>query len=385
MPLTAAKVKSHLSKGLYSDGNTLYLNVEASGSKNWIQKVSVKGFKRIELGLGGLSYVTLAQAREIASRNRILAKQGIDPRTQSTITSNIPSFREAAKCTHQEFKQTWKNPKDQRAFLSTLERYIFPKFGNSPVDQIKSSDVRQAILATRAEAPTVADKLIYRIKLVFKWAIAEGFCDNNPALSDLLALPKTKHKVNHRKSLAYDKVYHCIDIIHSSKAGLTTKLAIEFIILTATRSSETRKAVWDEFDLLAKFPTWTVPAERMKMKREHRIPLSSRAVEILQIAREIKNESSFVFCGMKSDRPLSDMTLSKLVKEQGFDVDVHGFRTSFRTWTQEQTNYAPEVCEAALAHSKQSSVEAAYARSDLFEKRAGLMQDWADYLGGRSQ
>ncbi len=378
--LTAAFVKSNLKKGLYGDGNTLYLNVEASGSKNWIQKVTVKGFKRIELGLGGLSYVTLAQAREKASHNRILAKQGIDPRTQSTITSSVPSFSEAARRTHQEFKHTWSNPKDQNAFISTLERYVFPKFGDNPVDQVKSSDVRQAILATREKAPSVAKKLVYRIKLVFKWAIAEGYCETNPALPDLLALPISKHKVKHRKSLAYDKVSHCIDVIHLSNAGLTTKLAIEFIILTATRSSEARKAVWDEFDLLAEHPTWTVPATRMKMKREHRIPLSNRAVEILQIAREIKNESSFVFCGMKSDRPLSDMTLSKLVKEQGFDVDVHGFRTSFRTWTQEQTDYTPEVCEAALAHSQQSSVEAAYARSDLFEKRAALMQDWANYL-----
>ncbi|WP_173508402.1 MULTISPECIES: site-specific integrase, partial [unclassified Aliiroseovarius] len=196
--------------------------------------------------------------------------------------------------------------------------------------------------------------------------------------------------VSHRKALPYGDVATCIQVIKASGAGRSTKLALEFLILTAARSGEVRNATWDEFSFgdsptansanSAKQAEWIIPAKRMKMKREHRVPLCTRAVEILHEVRDLSDGGNLVFVGTKEGKPLSDMTLSKLVKELGFDVDVHGFRTSFRTWAQEQTSVAREVAEAALAHSIKDASEAAYARSDLFEKRRALMDDWAAYL-----
>jgi integrase len=169
-----------------------------------------------------------------------------------------------------------------------------------------------------------------------------------------------------------------LEVIKNSGAGRTTKLALEFLILTATRSGETRNAVWSETDLNT--ATWTIPAQRMKAKKEHRIPLSGRALEILAEAKALNDGSDLIFAGTRHGKPLSDMTLSKLVKENGFAADIHGFRTSFKTWTQERTNTAREVSEAALAHTIQNKAEAAYARSDLFEKRRALMERWASLL-----
>jgi integrase len=180
----------------------------------------------------------------------------------------------------------------------------------------------------------------------------------------------------------------CIAAVQASGAGLSTKLAFEFLVLTATRSGETRGALWSEFDLgspatsatSATSATWTIPASRMKAKREHRIPLSARTVEILKAAKALGDGTGFVFPGTRDGKALSDMTLSKLVKELGYDADIHGFRTSFRTWAQERTNFPREVAEAALAHAIRDKAEAAYARSDVFDKRRKMMDAWAAYL-----
>jgi integrase len=223
-----------------------------------------------------------------------------------------------------------------------------------------------------------------------KWAIAQGWRQDNPAENISQALPKQTQAAKHRKSLPYSEVKNCIDTIKASNSGLSIKQVLEFLILTAARSGEARLATWDEFDLgeqsdairanCANHAVWTIPAERMKMGREHRVPLSSRAVEILKEAKATTGSDGFVFAGTKEGKPLSDMTASKLIKSLGFDVDVHGFRTSFRTWVQEQTNAPREVAEAALAHAIKDKSEAAYARSDLFEKRRELMDDWSDYI-----
>ena len=195
---------------------------------------------------------------------------------------------------------------------------------------------------------------------------------------------------SHRKALPYADVAGCIETLRSSAAGTTTKLALEFLILTATRSGETRLACWEELDFhgaadvtQATKATWEIPSIRAKMKRPHRVPISGRALEILAEARVHSDGSGLIFPGTKQGKPLSDMTLSKLVKELGFDADVHGFRTSFRTWAQEQTNFPREVAEAALAHKVGDAAEQAYARSDVFEKRRLMMESWAGYLEAR--
>ncbi len=252
-----------------------------------------------------------------------------------------------------------------------------------------SGDLRKAILAARAKAPGVARKLTFRCAHVFRWAIAEGHCKVNPAMAEALALPREERAVKHRKALAYAEVARCLEEVWASKAWPATKLATEFLTLTAARSGEVRAARWDEIDLhgatsaqRATGGTWTLPVERMKMKRPHRVPLSRRALGVLAEAEKLQDGSGLVFPSTRG-KPLSDMTLSKLTKELGFDADVHGFRSSFRMWAQEQTAFPGEVAELALAHVNKDRVEAAYARSELFEKRRVMMEAWASYLSMR--
>ena len=381
--LDAAFVASVKAPGKYHDGKGtgLFLLVKPSGARSWVQRIVINGRRR-EIGLGSPPVVTLTEARDQAIDNKRLVRGGHDPISMRRKAERILTFEEAARRTHVELSPTWKNPKDRAAFLSTLETYIFPRFGKIPLPDVTSADVRQAILAAREKAPGVARKLIYRVSSVFKWGIAEGMCVSNPAVSDALALPRETRAPQHRKSLPYSEVAACIDAIRSSGAWVSTKLALEFLILTASRSGEVRLARWNEVDLADK--TWTVPTERAKQKRPHRVPLSGRAIDILAEAGALRDGSGLVFPSLRG-RALSDMTLSKLVKELGFDADVHGFRTSFRTWGQEQTDYPREVQEAALSHKLGDAAEQAFARSDLFEKRRKMMQGWSAYLTGEFQ
>ena len=386
-PLTAALVRSAKEPGKYHDGKGtgLYLRVEPNGSRFWVQRTTVNG-KRREIGLGSPPIVSLVEAREEAEANKRLIRRGEDPLAQKRKARRQKTFEEAARAAHVELSPTWKNSKDRAAFLTSMENYIFPRFGNVPLADVTSADVRQAILVAREKAPSIAKKLIYRTSAVFKWGIAEGVCIMNPATTDALALPRVERKVQHRKALPYVEVADSIRCVQSSGAWLATKLAFEFAVLTACRSGEVRAAMWDEVEFpegatatSATFATWVIPAARMKMKRPHRVPLCAQAVAVLRQADSIRNATGLIFPSARG-KVLSDMTLSKLVKELGIDADVHGFRTSFRTWAQEQTEYPREIAEAALAHKVGDAVERAYARSDLFEKRRAMMADWADYL-----
>ncbi|MCR9088666.1 MAG: tyrosine-type recombinase/integrase [Rhodobacteraceae bacterium] len=376
--LTAAFVSTIKDPGKYHDGKGtgLFLLVKPTGGRFWVQRIVIRG-KRRELGLGSPPVVSLAEAREQALTNKRTARLGGDPLAEKRRAQAALTFEQAARRTHVELSPTWRNPKDRAAFLSSMEAYIFPRFGSVLLPDVTTADVRQAILAAREKAPGVAKKLVYRVSFVFKWGIAEGICESNPSTTQALALPRVKRKPQHRKALPYDEVAGCLATVRASHAWNATKLAVEFLVLTASRSGEVRLAEWDEIDLAKK--TWTVPAERMKMKRAHRVPLSDRAMGILAETSELRDASNYVFPSIRG-RPLSDMTLSKLIKELGFDADIHGFRTSFRTWVQEQTDYPREVAEAALAHKLGDDVEEAYARSDLFEKRKAMMEDWAAHL-----
>lgn len=228
------------------------------------------------------------------------------------------------------------------------------------------------------EKPETARRVRQRIGTVLKWAVAQGWRQDNPADSITQALPKVGKSQVHRKSLPYTDIADCLSAIRRSRAMTSTKLALEFLVLTAARSGEVREAVWDEIDLDNKL--WTIPASRMKAKRAHRVPLSPQAITILQEARAFGDGSNLIFPGSRYGVPLSDMTLSKLVKELGFDVDVHGFRTSFRTWVQEKTEYPRELAEAALAHAVGDAVEEAYARSDFLDRRRVMMDSWAEFI-----
>lgn len=243
---------------------------------------------------------------------------------------------------------------------------------------MNSADVLAVLSPIWTEKAETARRVRQRIGTVMKWAVAQGWRKDNPAENIAQALPKVGKQPVDRKALPYAEVAGCIEAVTASGAGPATKLALEFLVLTAARSGEVQEALWEEIDLAAK--VWEVPAARMKMKRPHRVPLSPRTLTILSMAKALDDGSGLLFPGTKQGRPLSDMTLLKLVKELGFNADVHGFRTSFRTWAQEKTTFAREVAEAALAHLSGDAVERAYARSDIFDKRRRIMDAWARYL-----
>lgn len=375
--LTARAVDNAKAAGKYFDGNGLYLRVDKSGLRYWVQRIVIRG-KRREIGLGSPELVSLAKAREVARNNRQLAYEGQDPIQLKKEARAVPTFADAARTVHELHKPTWRNPKHAAQFISTLETYAFPKFGKLQVSEVTSADVMAALVPIWTSKQETARRVRQRIGVVLKWAIAKGWRKDNPADAVSLALPKVENAVEHRKALPYAEVSECLQSVQNSGAGLTTKLAFEFLVLTASRSGEARGALWSEVDLAGK--VWTIPALRMKAKRPHRVALSGRAVEVLQEARGLSNGDGLVFEGTKKGKPLSDMTLIKLVRELGYPIDIHGFRTSFRTWAQERTTFPREVAEAALAHMAGDAVEQAYARSDLFEKRGKLMESWAGFL-----
>jgi integrase len=372
--LSAAFVRTAIEPGKYNDGHGLFLKVDESGAKRWIQRIVIRG-KRTEMGLGSTSLVSLAEAREQALENRKLARQGGDPLQAKREAQAVLTFEEAVRKVHEIHTPTWRNAKHAAQFLSTLETYTFPRMGRLKVTDITTADVLAVLQPIWTEKPETARRVRQRIGTVMKWAVANGWRQDNPAEAIAQALPKQTKLQVHRKSLPYGEVAECIRVIQGSNAGGFTKLALELLILTASRSGEVRLADWSEFDL--ENATWTRPAERMKSKKEHRVPLSGRAVEILLRAKELGTGKGLAFPGTVIGKPLSDMTLSKLVKELGYDVHVHGFRTSFKTWAQEQTNSPRDVSEAALAHVVKDKAEAAYARSDFFEKRRKLMERWS--------
>ena len=375
-PLSATAVRNLKEPGKYYDLHGLFLRIEPTGSRRWVQRVSVAGRQR-EIGLGSADLVTLSEARELAVSNKKLARGGSDPLAAKQERLAIPSLNEAIDKVIELNAPTWTNAKHAAQFKSTLTNYVTPKLGRRPVNDIQTADILSVLQPIWVLKNETARRVKQRIGTVMKWAIAQGYRTDDPTLALNQVLPKPNRRPKHRASLPYTDVSDCLNVIKQSDAMLSTKLAIELLVLTATRSGEVRLANWSEVDFEAR--SWIIPAERMKMKEEHIIPLSDRALEVLQEAKPL-SDVGLIFPGMRSGRPMSDATMSKLVKELGYPVDIHGFRTSFRTWVQEQTNTAHEVAERALAHKITDKSEAAYARSDLFEKRRKLMDAWASYL-----
>lgn len=375
--LSAAFIRTVTAPGKYTDGHGLFLKVEKSGARRWVQRIVIRG-KRTEIGLGSATLVSLAEVRETALENRKLARAGGDPLQAKRTASALLNFEQAARKVYEIHRPTWRNAKHAAQFISTLETYTFPRLGKLKVSEVTTADVLAVLQPIWLEKPETARRVRQRIGTVMKWAVANGWRQDNPADAIAQALPKQDKTQKHRKALPYDQVSGFLETLKSSNAGEFTKLALELVILTASRSGEVRLADWSEFDL--ENGVWTRPASRMKSNKEHRVPLSPRAIELLVQARKIGSGAGLVFPGTKIGKPLSDMTLTKLVRELGFDAHVHGFRTSFKTWAQERTNSPREVSEAALAHSIKDKAEAAYARSDLFAKRRKLMKGWANYL-----
>ena len=283
---------------------------------------------------------------------------------------------------HELHKPTWRNPKHADQWINTLAEYAFPHFGAKSISQIDSADVLVALTPIWTTTPETARRVRQRIGTVLRWAVAKGWRRDNPADAIAQALPKHERAQKHRTALPYDEVTGAVRLVRASDATTSTRLAFEFLVLTACRSGEVRLARWDEFDLNR--AEWTIPAWRMKTKKPHRVPLSRRSLALLGEAEKLKDDSGLVFPGTVHGKPMSDATLSKLLREIGITAVPHGFRSSFRDWAGEQTNFPREVAEFALAHVTKDKAEAAYARSDLFAKRRKLMDAWASYLDPRS-
>ena len=320
--------------------------------------------------------MTLARARRLALDNRREIAEGRDPRNR---TGGIPTFDAAAETVIALHAETWKDSgKSAAQWRASLRDYAMPRLGRMSVASITSADVLAVLMPIWNTKRETARRVRQRIGAVMKWAIAEGHRNDNPAGEAIgAALPKNGGHRLHQRALPHDRVASALETVRASQAYILTRLAFEFLVLTATRSGEVRGARWNEVDLEAR--TWTIPAARMKTMRGHRVPLSARALEVLHDARLYADDSELVFPSV-TGRALSDSTLSKLVRELGIQAVPHGFRSSFRQWAAERTNFAREVCEEALAHVNPNRVEAAYQRSDLFDRRRELMDQWARYV-----
>lgn len=386
--LSAAKVAKTSKPGHYGDGGGLWLQVSASGTKSWVFRFARAGRAR-EMGLGPLHTITLAEARERAADCRKLLVDGIDPierrnagrQTAAAEAARALTFDQCAEQYIESHRAGWRNDKHAAQWTATLATYASPIFGKLPVAAVDTALVMKVLSPIWVEKTETAKRVRGRIESVLAWATVQGLRHgDNPArwrnhLDKLLAAPEKVAKVEHHAALHYTAVPEFLRELRAQPG--TSARAVELVILTAARTSEVFNATFSEFDLQAK--TWVIPASRMKAGREHRVALSDAAVALVRAAAP-EDGSDYVFPGAKEGRPLSNMAGLQLLKRMGrTDITVHGFRSSFRDWAREQTNFPREVAEAALAHVVKDKTEAAYARGDVLAKRAKLMQAWADY------
>ncbi len=374
--LSAAFIRS-APPGRHCDGQGLYLVVQPTGTRSWVQRIVIRGRKR-ELGLGSTALVPLAEARDQALANRKLARQGGDPLAEKRRSQGMPTFADAAGRVVEQKRAGWRSPRHPQQWLSSLERYAFPRIGGLPVAEVTRADVLDILSPIwHVKAPT-ARCVHQRVHAVLEWAVAMDYRVDNPCDRVLPVLGAQGDIVQHMRALPHREVAAVLATVRASGATPVVSLAFEFLVLTAARSGEVREARWAEIDTT--YHVWTIPATRMKAKREHRVPLCARAGEILEAARTLGDGDSPLVFPTGGGKPLDDRRFRRLLQRHRVAAVPHGFRSSFRDWAAEETDHPREVIEAALAHVVANRVEAAYARSDLFERRRRLMDDWAAYL-----
>lgn len=385
-PLTVKNAKP----GRHADGGGLHLLVKNSGTRSWVYRFMLRGKSR-DVGLGpaaGTDAVSLAAARDLSATLRLKVKSGVDPlierleasaeaaaAAQASKIAGI-TFRAVAESHIAAHDDTWSNAKHRQQWSSTLATYVYPVIGDLPVREIGTAHVLSILEPIWKAKPETASRVRGRIETILDAAKARGYREGeNPArwrghIAQILPA-RTRLSRGHHKAMPYADLPAFIATLHERQA--TAALALEFAILTAARSGEVIGATWDEVDLAK--AVWTIPASRMKAGKEHRVPLSPRAVEILEATKSLG--SPFLFAG--NSGKLSLMAMAMLLRRMKADVTVHGFRSGFRDWSAECTGYAHEVCEMTLAHVIGNKAEAAYRRGDLFEKRRRLMADWSNF------
>ena len=385
--LNAAFVKSVDRPGRYGDGGrgsfglALLVRPTSTGglSKSYIQRIRVNG-RETNIGLGSHPLTTLSQAREAAFKNAQAVRGGQDPMAERKRRTALPTFEEAVERVVAAHESSWKDSsRTAGIWRGRLHQYAYPTLRYLPVDAITSGDVLGVIAPIWNSKRETATKLKGYITAIFKWCIAEGHRADNPVDAIGAALPRTGVRAQHHPALPYAEVKDALAKIWESDAHETTKLAIDFLTLTAVRSGEVRGAAWTEIDPGAAM--WMIPAHRMKTGRDHRVPLSRAAVATLEAARAYADGSGLVFPSV-TGRVLSDSTLSKAFRTAGVGCVPHGMRTTFRTWAAECSGAPREIAEMALGHVEGSAAELAYRRTDYFEARRALMEAWAEVVNG---
>lgn len=387
--------------GLHCDGGNLYLKVRYGGtSRAWVYRYKETlpdgKVKARELGLGPLRTVTLAEARKRAAALRLARLDGYDlkawraaqlAKNKGKHKAPPPTFAETAALYLTQHARAWSNPKHAAQWASTLETYVYPFIGDLRVDEVSRDDVFLLLDRIWESKPETAGRVRGRVERILDYAAARGWRSNeNPArwrggLEALLPAPGRLAEVKHHAALDYREAPALYAEVRERQG--VAALALRFLLLTAARSGEVRGATWSEIDV--ERGLWIVPPGRMKARKEWRVPLTEAALDALREARAWSDgrARSLVFPGEREGRPLSDMTLGKLLRRMGRDATVHGLRSTFRDWAGETTAHPREVIEHALAHRLKDRAEAAYARGDLLAKRLELMRDWAAYLEGK--
>ncbi len=387
--LTPLSVKN-AKPGRHADGGGLHLLVKPTGARSWVYRFMLGGKSRdVGLGAAGQGGLSLADARDEAAALRLKVKSGIDPlEERDRQAAQALAAAQAAKVAGTTFKdvaaayiaaneESWRNPKHRQQWRNTLDTYVYPVIGNLPVAEVETAHVLKILEPIWKGKAETASRVRGRIETVLDSAKARGYRQGeNPArwrghLAQILPA-RTRLSRGHHKAIAYEKIPAFVRALHKREA--VAALAAEFTILTAARSGEAIGATWAEVDLAKAI--WTIPADRMKAAKEHRVPLSPRAVAILESLQPLGSE--YLFPGAKGGK-LSGMAMGMLMRRMKVDATVHGFRSGFRDWAAECTGYAHEVAEMALAHTIENKVERAYRRGDLFDKRRRLMDDWATY------
>lgn len=398
--LTDRMVRQTKKPGLYADGGGLFLQVTLGADdtprRSWVVRVRAPSGKVREMGLGGANDVPLEKAREKAREARWLARDGVDPiehqkaeRKRAALeAARAITFEVAAETYIKTHEGSWKNEKHRQQWRSTLKTYVYPVFGSTPVGEIDGPLVMKVLDPLWDTKTETASRIRGRIETILDWATVRGYRDagDNPArwrghLQRALPPRSKVQKVTHHAALPYKDLPAFM--VALAKHNGPSARALEFVILTGARTGEALGATWDEVDLANR--VWTIPAARMKAGREHRVPLTGRALQILlELDNLLLGNSNWVFSAVEG-KALSSMALLMMLRRmKRSDITAHGFRSTFRDWAAEETIHTREVAEAALAHASGDKVERAYQRGDFFEKRRLLMGDWNSYATGKS-
>jgi integrase len=393
MKLTATRIK-HLSPGKHGDGDGLWLHVVTAERRSWLFRYQRQGKAR-EMGLGSFPVVSLADAREKAQAARKLLSNGIDPLDQRKAEhqaaeieeARATTFAEAAEACIASHEAGWRNAKHAAQWRSTIQTYAAPVIGAKACNAIETNDILKVLQVIWTKKPETATRLRGRLEMILSYATARRWREGpNPAvwrghLQLLLPSRRKVAPVQHHAALDWREAPAFMKKLRA-REGMGAR-ALEFAILTAVRSGEVRGAQWAEIDIDT--AEWVIPAERMKAKREHRVPLSEPAIALLREQAKLRDGSGLVFLGQRHGVVMSDMTLTAVLRRMGRgELTAHGFRSTFRDWAAETTAHPNHVVEKALAHAISDRTEAAYRRGDLFEKRATLMDDWAAFLGRKT-